>query len=274
MSKARYPNLRDYLDKQITKPVLKRPRYNLLAGLGYPTAFAATYLAGVEAGLNPAVSGSLALCVAIPLVAVFIGIVAHRAMQPKTEAEQFKVDLRALESKLLNWARRKSRERDPMTMAILEYGAEQFRRIETALKRPIWLSKDVESSWMDWRAKALSTSQTVMDEVIWGSRDLLKPGYFGEDDDDDDEVDFVRFRDFQPSKLPKRYQSIGKLVHDLKVLADAAAKQTEELSKSRFVPMGDANAAIDSTLTDLQNLRSAYAELGIDDVDPEQQVRH
>ena len=56
--------------------------------------------------------------------------------------------------------------------------------------------------------------------------------------------------------------ALAKLANDMKVLADAAVNQADELSQTRSISMGDANAAINSTLADLENLRSAYAELG------------
>lgn len=249
-----YPELRDYLSWQLDQPVSKKRLNPLIAGIGFPLGIALTTGIAMQFGASLAVGLAIGVLGFVPIFALGVGAWAASRARPSSEQEKMRQSLRTYETNLLNWAKRKSRERDPVAMAILEYAALQNRRIQTALTRPVWKSNELESTWMDWKKKATEASERVMSETIWVSRDLLKPG-------DYENAPAVDYDDGLPTDLGQKYRYVLQMAAKMGQLADAVEHQAGDLSLQKQISLGDANAAIDSTLSDLDNLRSAYAEL-------------
>lgn len=233
-----YPFLRDRLIER--QKVAPGSGFNAGAALlnGF---FALAFFTGAVAGL---MTGRPLLAAIASLGTVGLMALSLRQFVKFGQRPSEDTALRIFEGNLLNWAKRKSRERDPIVMALLESISRNLTESDKMLQQA-----PQDANWMEWKAKVNEAQGELWEETMTLSKDLLRPG-------DYENAASPSFSNGLPETLDAKYRDLLKLAR----MVESLHGQIQ--SDLAIGTLSQAAASTQKVMDELAALKEAYEELG------------
>lgn len=242
-----YPYLRDALEESLReKPNTPKSNFWIYVLTSAIVLLTWAFLLGKSTVLSGALVGSIAF------LPIFAGMVAHRLRMNKNPNARKVHERRVFQGNLLNWAKRRSSERDPIVMALLENIAYNQFLIKRIVKGGSSASS-TDLSLESWREQANSAADSVLNEALDLSKDLLKPGVYEQDE-------APSYENGLPDSLSAKYQDLLKLAK----LTESMRKELEKVSSqmSGIAPgTTELQTSLQESIAHLSAIKEAYNEL-------------